>query len=47
MKSKEIRNWQDSEALRRYQMIMPLLDPDADEGRLLSMREDIAKSNGV
>lgn len=26
MQSKEVRKWQDEEALKRYQMIAPLLD---------------------
>lgn len=47
MQSKEVSRWQDDEALKRYQMIMPLLDEDLDEGKKLQLREDIAKSNGL
>lgn len=47
MQNKEISRWQDEEALKRYQMIMPLLDKDLDEGKKLQIREDIAKSNGL
>ena len=45
MQSKEVIKWQDQEALKRYQMIAPLLDSDLDEGKRLQMREDIARSN--
>lgn len=45
MQSKELKRWQDQEALKRYQMIAPLIDPDLDEGKRLQMREDIARSN--
>lgn len=45
MQSKEVKKWQDQEALKRYQMIAPLMDPDLDEGKKLQMREDIARSN--
>lgn len=45
MQSKEVKKWQDQEALKRYQMIIPLMDPDLDEGKRLQMREDIARSN--
>ena len=33
MQSKEVKKWQDEEALRRYQMIAPLLDEDLDEAK--------------
>ena len=33
MESKEIRNWRDEQALKRLEMIMPLLDQDMDEAR--------------
>lgn len=45
MQSKEVKKWQDQEALKRYQMIAPLLDSDLDEGKRLQMREDIARNN--
>lgn len=47
MQKKEIKKWQDEEALKRYQMIAPLLDPDLDEGKKQQMREDIAEKNGI
>lgn len=47
MKNKEINRWQDEEALKRYQIIMPLLDKDLDDGKKLQLREDIAKSSGL
>ena len=31
MESKEVRNWQDQEALKRLEMITPLMDPDMDD----------------
>lgn len=42
MQSKEVRKWQDEEALKRYQMIAPLLDDSLDQGKRLQMREEIA-----
>ena len=30
MQSKEVKKWQDEEALKRYQMIAPLLDEELD-----------------
>ena len=36
MEKKEVKKWQDEEALRRYRIIAPLLDPDMDEGILSS-----------
>ena len=33
MQSKEVKKWQDEEALKRYQMIAPLLDEDLDEAK--------------
>ncbi|MDD5935162.1 MAG: DDE-type integrase/transposase/recombinase [Clostridiales bacterium] len=47
MQSKEVKKWKDQEALKRYQMIAPLMDPDLDEGKRLQMREDIARNNGL
>lgn len=47
MQSKEVKKWQDQEALKRYQMMAPLLDPDLDEGKRLAMREDIARANEI
>jgi hypothetical protein len=33
MGSKEVRNWRSEEALERYRMIMPLLDPEIDNAK--------------
>ena len=43
MQSKETRKWQDEEALKRYQMIAPLLDESLDEGKRRQLREEIAE----
>ena len=42
MQSKEVKKWQDEEALKRYQMIAPLLDEDLDEAKRCQLREEIA-----
>lgn len=47
MEKKEVKKWQDEEALRRYQMIAPLLDPDMDEGKRQQMRGETAEKNGI
>ncbi len=47
MQNKEITTWQDKEALRRYITIMPLLEPDIDEGKKRELREKIAAENGL
>lgn len=47
MKSKEIRVWRNEEALKRYQMISPLLDPDLDNEKRCQMREEIAAREGI
>ena len=47
MESKEVTNWRDEQALKRLEMITPLLDPDMDEAKRTQMREDIAKKNGI
>ena len=43
MESKEVRNWRSEEALERYRMIMPLLDPEIDNAKRCMLREEIAK----
>ena len=45
MESKEIRNWRDEQALKRLEMITPLLDPDLDEAKKAQIRETIAEKN--
>ena len=47
MESKEVRNWRDAEALKRFEMIMPLLDPDLDDAKRAQMREAIAQKNSL
>ena len=32
MEAKEVKKWQDEEALKRYGMIVPLLDPESVRG---------------
>lgn len=43
MQSKAVKKWQDEEALKRYQMIAPLLDEDLDEAKKRQLREEIAE----
>ena len=47
MEKKEVKKWQDEEALRRYRIIAPLLDPDMDEGKRQQLREEAAEKNGI
>ena len=47
MASKEVRNWQDQEALKRLEMITPLMDPDMDDAKRCQMREEIAEMNNI
>ena len=47
MKDKEVRKWQDDEALKRFRLISPLIDDDTDEGKKLALREEIAAKNGI
>ena len=47
MESKEVRNWRDDQALKRLEMITPLLDPDLDDAKRVQMREAIAEKNHV
>ncbi len=47
MERKEVKNWRDEEALRRLEMIMPLMDPELDEAKRCQMRKAIAEKNGV
>lgn len=47
MQSKEVKKWQDEEALKRYQMIAPLLDEDLDEAKRRQLREEIAERNEI
>ena len=47
MESKEIRKWQNEQALKRYGMISQLMDPDIDEAKRCLLREEIAKREGI
>lgn len=47
MENKEIRNWRDDQALKRLEMITPLLDPDLDDAKRAQMREAIAQKNNI
>lgn len=47
MEKKEVKKWQDEEALKRYQMIAPLLEADMDEGKRQQLREEAAQKNGI
>ena len=47
MQSKEVKKWQDEEALKRYQMIAPLLDEDLDEAKRRQFREEIAAKHEI
>lgn len=47
MKSKELRKWQNEQALKRYGFIAPLLDPDLDDAKRCMLREQIAKREGI
>lgn len=47
MESKEVKKWQNEQALKRFRMISPLLDPDIDEAKKRQLREEIAKKEEV
>ena len=47
MESKEVRKWQNEQALRRYKLIAPLLDPDIDDAKRCQLREEIAEREGI
>lgn len=47
MQKKEVKKWQDEEALKRRRMIAPLLDEGLDEGKRRRMREEAAQKNGI
>lgn len=46
MESKEVKDWRSDEALERYRMILPLLDPEIDNAKRCMLREEIAKREG-
>lgn len=47
MQKTEIKKWQDEEALKRYQLIAPLLDENIDDAKRRQLREEIAGKNGI
>ncbi len=47
MESKEVRKWRNDEALKRYGMISPLLDPEIDDAKRRMLREQIAEKAGI
>ena len=47
MESKEVRKWQNEQALKRYKLIAPLLDPDIDDAKRCQLREEIAEREGI
>lgn len=47
MESKEVKRWQNDEALKRYRLIAPLLDPDIDDAKRCQLREEIAQKEGL
>ena len=47
MENKKVTNWRDEQALKRLEMITPLLDPDLDDAKRAQMREAIAVRNNL
>lgn len=47
MKSKEVKIWQNEEALRRYLIIAPVLDPNIDEAYRSELRYEIAERENI
>ena len=47
MESKEVRNWRNEEALERYRMIAPLLDPELDSAKRCMLGEQIAEREDI
>ena len=47
MQNRETKKWQEEEALRRYRLIAPLVDPETDEAKRRKLREEIARKNGI
>ena len=47
MESKETKKWRTEQALKRYSMILPLLDPDIDDGKRSQLRDKIAEREGI
>ena len=47
MESKEVKKWQNEQALYRYRLIAPLLDPDIDDAKRCQLREEIAAREDI
>ena len=47
MKKNETIKWQEEQALRRYQLIAPLLDESLDNAKRIQLQEAIAERNSV
>ena len=45
--NEETIKWQEREALDRFRMISPLLDPEMDNSKRIQLRESIAEENGI
>ena len=41
------QQWQEEEALRRFQLISPLLQPDLDDAKRIMIRKKIAEENQI
>lgn len=41
------RQWQENEAVRRFQLIAPLLQPDLDTAKKVQLRRQLAEANGI
>ncbi|MDD7680460.1 MAG: IS481 family transposase, partial [Stecheria intestinalis] len=47
MSSPKTEDWQNTEALRRFQMIAPLMDQTLDSAKKTATRRTIAEDNGI
>ena len=41
------QQWQEQEALRCFQLISPLLQPNLDDAKRIQLRKKIAKENNI
>ena len=42
-----VRQWEEQEALHRFQLISPLLREDLDDAKKIQLRKQIAEENGI
>ena len=47
MNQRAVQSWQDKEALKRFQMISPLLDETLDQAKKLEVRNKIAADSDL